>query len=373
MTFDASFVWGELGVVLSTIAGVYLHEAGHMLAGRWAGLHPRLVQLGSGPALARWQFGRLLVVVRAWPFSGFAGMLPQPGSRPRAHAIMLVGGPATNAVLFGLAAAGAAVWPAAQDALIPVLITQGLLVVFTLVPFDIRLKGQLHRSDGMRLLRCWRGTADATFEVFYQAVIAPIYPPGLTLPPASPDAPELLFQWLRPDRWLDQWARTNAQEIVAGLLERRRLTVPEQALALHFLLTNELSFGDTGSSDDWMRYWSYESIRIAPDTEPTPLAVLLTHAGTLSRLGEAGEAEALLNVLTGKLRQPGSIVSSHVYMAQAVALQGRRAEAAEWLARARAAAAGPGRKALLLRIGRAERLSPFAAMDPARDAAISPA
>ncbi len=371
MTIDGSLLWGELGVLVSAVAGVCLHEAGHALAGQWVGLAARLIQIGTGPTLARWRIGRLVIVLHAWPLTGSVASLLRPGAGPRAYAIRIAGGPAANALLFGLAAAALAMRPDWDDALFPVLVIQGPLALLNLLPFRLRRKGQLRYSDGMQLLRCARGEFDHAFETSYQAAIAPVYPPGLPLPPPSPDAPELLFHVLRPDRWWDTWARNDAQEEVAMLVGTKRLTPPEQAVALHFLLTNELDFADTGTTDGWIRTWSGSAFLVLPEDVTSPPAVLLTRAGALARLGDGAGAEELLRLLLPRLRQASSLVSGHVYMAQAAALQGRAAEAAASLVQARAAAKGPARKALLLQIRRAERRTPLAPVDPAPDTAIT--
>ncbi len=96
------------------------------------------------------------------------------------------------------------------------------------------------------------------------------------------------------------------------LVEAKRLAAPEQTMALHFLLTNELDFADTGSTSGWICYWSDSAFLVQPENVTSPPAVLLTRAGALARLGDGTGAEELLRLLLPRLRQAGSLVSGLV-------------------------------------------------------------
>ncbi len=360
---DLYLVWGEFFVLIFTMLGLAVHEAGHALAGYWVGLPPRLVQIGSGPTLLRRRIFGATVVVSLFPSSGYAIALASPSMTPQSRAVVTAGGSAANLLLLGLALSAYAIWPDADIVFIPLILTQIGFCVSSVVPFKFFAGGRWRRSDGLQFVNFMRGKL-VSFDAGYRAAIAPVFPKDIPLDPPSSDAPELLFNLQRPDRLNSQFARRDAVEGVARLLDAGRLTPPERSLALYFLLGIELSYADTGISDQRMSFWSLEAMRVVPESAMIPAAVLLTRAGVLARLGDGAQAEEILRVLQTKLRLSESIVRCNVYMAQAVALQGRRNEVETWLAQARAAASGPSRKALLRMIRRAEARAPLAAVKP---------
>lgn len=92
---------------------IAIHEAGHYLVARWAGMRVDLFSIGFGPALARFRRGETEWRIGILPFGGFvkiAGMSPEdgtPADDPRSYArqpawkrlLVILAGPAMNYVL----------------------------------------------------------------------------------------------------------------------------------------------------------------------------------------------------------------------------------------------------------------------------------
>ncbi|PJJ97430.1 hypothetical protein CO641_10695 [Lysobacteraceae bacterium NML91-0213] len=169
-----------LGAALATFAlglwlHVILHEAGHALAGRAAGM--RVVALGIG----RWRFERGGDGWRAWRggslagIGGFAALVPgrERGGGAPAQAMYLLGGPAANLATGGaaiaLAIAFATTLPAWIAGALLGLGASGLLLgAINLLPF--RTHGW--RSDGMGLADLLLGRPDARLLQRAQAAMA---------------------------------------------------------------------------------------------------------------------------------------------------------------------------------------------------------
>lgn len=92
---------------------IAIHEAGHYLVARWAGMRVDLFSIGFGPAIARFRKGETEWRIGILPFGGFvkiAGMAPEDGTAaddPRSYAnkaawkrlLVILAGPAMNYVL----------------------------------------------------------------------------------------------------------------------------------------------------------------------------------------------------------------------------------------------------------------------------------
>ncbi|MDO5504938.1 MAG: M50 family metallopeptidase [Pseudoxanthomonas suwonensis] len=162
------------GLVLGTWLQTLLHELGHALAGRMAGM--RLLALGVGPWRAqrgidgRWQRHRSRGMQGV---GGFAAMTPPPGVRPSRcrESVFVLGGITMNLLVGGLAFALAAsgwlpTWAAPPMALFGVV---GLLMAaINLLPF--RTLGW--HSDGKVLLDLWRGHPEALAQHNVRQLVA---------------------------------------------------------------------------------------------------------------------------------------------------------------------------------------------------------
>ncbi|HUU10739.1 MAG TPA: RIP metalloprotease RseP [Phycisphaerae bacterium] len=108
----------EIAVALGLI--IFVHELGHFLAAKWAGVHVRKFAMGMGPAIIKWTRGETEYSLRCIPVGGFvdlAGEQPEsddahdPGALcnrpPWKRAIVFAAGVTMNAllalVLFALA------------------------------------------------------------------------------------------------------------------------------------------------------------------------------------------------------------------------------------------------------------------------------
>ena len=53
---------------------ILVHEAGHFLAAKWAGVYAPRFAIGWGPALLRWRRGETEYVLAALPVGGYVRM-----------------------------------------------------------------------------------------------------------------------------------------------------------------------------------------------------------------------------------------------------------------------------------------------------------
>lgn len=138
-------------------AGIALHEAGHLVAGRLGGMRPGGIAIGgflfhkSGRNwVYRFDYRRILS-------GGIAKPLPPKGEiRVAPFAWMVAGGPLTNAALAG----ASAVWMgyAGESALAGTCFWMNiLLVVFSAWPYSV----DANKSDGARILLLLRRPAEA--------------------------------------------------------------------------------------------------------------------------------------------------------------------------------------------------------------------
>ena len=366
MSLLAAEMQGEGTFLLAFALGVAAHEAGHAIGAKLAGLQPRQVAIGQGPAIFRTQVAGALLVLRLLPLSGYVLILPQPAMSRRAYAVMVASGPAANALLLACVALAAALRPDLDDALLPAGLAQAMILLVTLAPYRWGRGGQRRSSDGMQLWTYAVRRPPDPFAASYAAMQAAVLPAGAERPPPSPAAPELIYQMTRRDRLRDAWAARDASAAMLGLLRTGALRLAERIMALDFLAGNEVLFGGTGATLADLDAWSEEAVALSPCPGPH-----MTRASVLTRLGRPAEAEAMLRPLLDSARGPGEAALCRLHLAEAAAALSQREQAGNWLAQARAAAAGPHRRLLLDLIGRAERRRPLAPVDPAGDAAIS--
>ena len=150
--FSVSGAFDDKGPVLlmfiflvCTCAGIVIHETGHFVAGRIAGLELNLIRFGplqiNPPFHLSWHW-------REAGLTGFTSMLPKEGNvEPQKILIMVIGGPGANLLSAGVVLAFRGFWDAAPAVAILCVLSALMLGVGSLVPTQGRKGG----SDGKRI------------------------------------------------------------------------------------------------------------------------------------------------------------------------------------------------------------------------------
>ncbi len=132
------------------VAGVVLHELGHLLVGLALGEPVRKIRIGTGATFVGFRLGGVAVQVCAIPFTGGAVYFSRISSAPRAaHLASLAAGPLVNLVAFvyALIAFENGIGWLGACALANLLIFAG-----SATPSLSRQAGQRHQSDGLQIL-----------------------------------------------------------------------------------------------------------------------------------------------------------------------------------------------------------------------------
>jgi tetratricopeptide (TPR) repeat protein len=176
---DDFLLLGEwvLFVVLIAIAyvpAIVVHELGHAVTARLAGLELYTVTIGTGPLRAVLPMLGGVLEFRTYPLSGGITRSYFRDTKPARwrRALMVAGGPLANliaAILVGsaFAVAGSAImedWLWAAALIWVVAGTQLVMMVNALIPRRIAIGGHRLPSDGLTLIELWRNrsTADST-------------------------------------------------------------------------------------------------------------------------------------------------------------------------------------------------------------------
>jgi len=144
-------------VYLSLAQGV--HELGHLIGGRVAGLRPELFVLGQGSPVLTLRNRAPRIVLRALFFLGGYSVVDSAAVEipTRARVLQLAGGPAADAAI-GTLLFGAAYWTDVPW-LYGLALLQWAVVAGNLIPLRLRFGTPAMVSDGAELLALWRGRA----------------------------------------------------------------------------------------------------------------------------------------------------------------------------------------------------------------------
>lgn len=151
--------WAQfvLSFPVAWLISVWLHELGHVAAGRLAGVWVWGCGLGYGRPYGRWKVGGTVYFIaqRWWSLGqtlwGSNGTYPSP----RGMILFSLGGPTAS---LATAAATIAAWRVAPSDFVAALFYASLWGTRNLVPFSIPLRnGTVLLSDGMIALRTWQG------------------------------------------------------------------------------------------------------------------------------------------------------------------------------------------------------------------------
>ncbi len=314
-------IWQVAAAMTTT---VIVHEAGHLLGAYAVGLTPRVAYLGIGPRLWRLRWGTLVCVVRAVPITGY--ILVEPEDRRAALAIMLAAGPLANIGAMALCLWLHDIRPD-WDFVVAMAIFQGLFAVAALTPSTGKAAGIRAASDGLRLYRLARRGKLNDAAVSYASVMSNLAPKGAPVHPMTRHTKRIMFEIVRPDRFVDASARKEACASLEALLSEIDLSRPERGLILCFLCSMEFLYGSVGASPATLDTWSREALALCP--EPVSLAA---RGEALMAAGQLPEAETLLRqALAGyEARDEATsplVVIGRASLALALALTGRTTEA----------------------------------------------
>lgn len=227
----APLLWAALSGVAVFLFVMILHEAGHVLGARLAGMHPFEVRLGPVRLLRRrrgWRLFRSPAGERGWMAMAF----PSPARPLRPQLIAFAaGGPLANLVAAALLGGFAfmAEGPAMQ-VLSGIAVSSLCLGLANLMPYLGHAP-----SDGLLLLGYAQGLDEDAPEVVFarlngmamEGVTADRLPPHLVQRLADADQPlPLVHVWFRL-KALQQTGRWAEAVALAPVLEERSAAVPE--------------------------------------------------------------------------------------------------------------------------------------------------
>jgi hypothetical protein len=153
---------------------VVAHEAAHAMVGRLVGLRVFGVQLGTGPALAKFWLRDFFVTVHLVPAGGFcfAGMKAERRGRWRII-LMVAAGPMVHVLTIGLVVACLrSRLPASFDEVVrggwvwALVAINALLLLANLLPQDVQRDGQKFANDGKCLLQLARSKSSLNTWLF---------------------------------------------------------------------------------------------------------------------------------------------------------------------------------------------------------------
>lgn len=337
---------------LLTLAGMVLHEGGHMAAARALGLQVPRVQLGVGRPLLRWRWARTLVTLHGLPLMGMTFV----GGRIRGHRwrywLSVAAGPLVTVGLVAgtLAAVG---WSDRQDVLFPIEVmasrpaplellgfTSAWMLFWNLLPLPLFRSIGLARNDGTQLLTLpfWTERRLELLEIT----------PGLLEAEERRERGDVagasvVLDGLRA-RFPGSWGVLNSVALVqmdGGLLAEARVT-------LLALLQTEPPLPDfrwpVRNNLAWVNYrLRVDDLRAEADEHSAAVHrrhkntgwALGTRGAVLSWLGRPVEAIPLLERAYVLNSTPQSRALNACGLAVALAESGRTRDALVWLDRAR--------------------------------------
>lgn len=321
-------LWWLPGVALSYVVGTVAHEAGHLLFAVIGSIPVHHVVIGSGPILMRRRIGELRLELRRLPTGGL--VMPAAFGEIRRFwlALFAVGGVLGNVAVIAVVAwldVARAAPTILQNIGGPLVLTQILMIVASLIPYRTIVDGELAYSDGLQLLRVLSGS--------------------FTSPPVL-----LLARLHGAERWTNEAVRHKVWEALRRELARGELRPVEETLALDFLVTDGLIFADPVLHPE-LDAWSLRALQI----EPESITLIGSRGAVLVEIGHYQEGKSLLEtVVFAKEAAPFDVFISRIFLARAEHALGNVAAARECLtdvpAMLQTSAAGPAVTALVERL-----------------------
>jgi hypothetical protein len=314
--------------------GVACHELGHLTFAAVGSIPIRLIVVGAGPLLWRGRYGETWLELRVWPWAGRVVPYPLVNYRRYWWALFLLGGVLGNmaviCLLAGLEAVGAA-----PDVLGPIAFAQVLIIVVTIVPCSVAVRGTQMPTDGMHLLQLlWQPRDGPTQKRAAYIARLSRYGDGNAQPTISPASSriwsDLSCYYLAPNGD----ARHDFRAALLHEVEGGDLATEEKIWVLDALVTDGLVSGDPAvlpCLDDWSR----QALALGPEL-PTLLG---SRGAVLVELGRYEEGKALLAPLAAA-SQAGSLDAfiSRAFLALAERALGNEVTALQFANAARTAA-----------------------------------
>lgn len=155
---------GVIFVLIFWLPLLVIHEAGHAIVARLCGWEVDCVVIGYGRTRRTWVIGRVPVLFKTLPLSGYVLPRPRDLQSPRLkNALIYAGGPAFElaAALLLIGVTGPEILFQSSSAL-PVIAAQSFCIaaalglIFTLVPHTVSTEHGESWSDGMGILMSGR-------------------------------------------------------------------------------------------------------------------------------------------------------------------------------------------------------------------------
>ncbi len=306
-------VVGMIAIVPAVYAGLLIstvvHEFGHALCGRLAGMEIRLVSVGLGLTLGRWRKGETTFEWRIVPFGGFVKTYPAMIFEKRPRALFFSGGILANAA-FAVALILLDETKTLPEALNLALETVILFQVIYAVGNAFPKQKAERMTDGMRLWRLWRlpiTSGSLTKEgLIYSSALAAYGLHDRSFAHAAPRINLLYMLGIDANQRKDADLLRQSVEAARRELERRP-PAPEERFVLDILITNELLSPGLAHPHELER-WSSRALELATDA-PTLRG---SRGAALVALGRFEEGKALLTDFMKS--QPGV---AHAFLTQA--------------------------------------------------------
>jgi hypothetical protein len=273
------------GLWLGLALCVVFHEAGHWMFSVLGSTPIRRVSIGVGPVLLRGRVRETTIELRLLPLAGFVIPYPPMVYRPFWYALFLLGGVLGNVALIGIATGLHAAGALADASLWGILWFQIEAVIVNLIPF----RTKSGPTDGLYLLRLFRGAYSGSAGAQYAEMLAPYHSTGTLQPRWSPASSRIFYNIERADWWTSAEARRERREALMRELARGGLMPEEQMLVLEDLVTEELIFGDPALRTQLDR-WSTQALELGPKIE----SLRVTRGWVHVELGRFEEGKAML-------------------------------------------------------------------------------
>src|SRR5215831_10487009 len=338
--------WLFVGLAIGTAC----HELGHLMFAAIGSIPVRLISIGVGPLLWRARFGETWLELRVLPWSGFVAPYPLVNYRRSWWVLFVLGGVLGNVAVICLLAeleAVGATRDKAGDVLGAIGFAQVLIIVVSIIPFSLTVRGVPRRTDAMLLLKLlWQPQDEPAQNRAYYTARLSGYSRGNTQLTMSPTSSRILFHLSGFHLAADEDARHDVREALLRELEGRDLTSEERMWVLDALVTDGLVSRDPAVRprlDDWSR----QVLALGPDI-PTLLG---SRGAALVELGHYEAGKALLAPLAVATQAPPfDSFMNRAFLALAERALGNEAAAQQWANAARATAKALSKEPIMMAV-----------------------
>ena len=284
-----------IAIVPAIYAGLWIttlvHEFGHAVCGRLAGMHIRQVWVGRGFTLGRWRMGETTFELRIPVPGGHVAVYPDLTFKKSQRALFYAGGILAN-LAFAVALVSLDETKTLPDAFAPALEIMILFQALGAVGNGVPMQKAGRTNDGMHLWRLWKLSYSngslTKAGTLYSGFLAPYGWHGGPFAHAAPRIYHLYMLNIDANQRGD--AELLRQSIEAAQRELKRgLPEPEERFVLDILITNVLLSPEFARPDE-LDQWSSRALELAADA-PTLQG---SRGAALVALGRFDEGKALL-------------------------------------------------------------------------------